>query len=661
MDYILACENCNIPLEITSSEELFRMRQPGSGEENKIICCKKCNNIFTVTTRVEAALQHGYDRLNKPKPTNEKIDDLMWQSLRRKPLPQSKDELDLWTLDFASIQMRVNLHDWRHRKSCLKNGRKKCRYNIPPLPTFKTCVEAIYESESDDAEGEYIIHPKEHTKICELQIDVKKQAPFLFFTDCNAAIMSVLNCNNCVKYVKDQKVSLYYGAYTTKHSSDCEKALSEAVNAIEKYCAKLVAEQERAEEENTHILDDNGVETAEEQLTIPIRSEFSKGLGKLLSGVRAATKGETVGAPLAALVLRGISIFEMSHKTAVLPLTQALAYLEGEEIRASINREGIVSATTYDYVYRSHNSQENDSMNLWDFIKTQETCRQGKEGELDEIEDENGERVEVFIPSNSKARVVHKFSEGHPQDQTHGHRSRTHMHWARYLAKRLPDLSNLETANDEILPDEREEQRTEYAKGVLTMFVPWREKSDLVLENETWWDAYLRQKESLYDDKATRQTLNAMQNYYESFCRGTPETEDFDFTAEEINEIREQENIEENENAEEIINLENVDDELLIDTPLSDDPFINKLNLLEENHLDLQVRNWQEIVSRINAKAALDLITANKKKGFCLPGRASLGLSVEESNPPVDDPLMDTHLDTPIGKSLLIISRAVFF
>ena len=63
--------------------------------------------------------------------------------------------------------------------------------------------------------------------------------------------------------MKDQKVSLYYGAYTTKHSSDCEKALSEAVNAIEKYCAKLVAEQERAEEENTHILDDNGVETAE--------------------------------------------------------------------------------------------------------------------------------------------------------------------------------------------------------------------------------------------------------------------------------------------------------------------------------------------------------------------------------------------------------------
>ena len=128
-----------------------------------------------------------------------------------------------------------------------------------------------------------------------------------------------------------------------------------------------------------------------------------------------------------------------------------------------------------------------------------------------------------------------------------------------------------------------------------------------------------------------------------------------------MNEIREQENIQENENAEEIINLENLDDEVLIAAPLSDDPLINKLDSLVENHMDLKVRNWHEIVSQRSAKAALDLITANKKKGFCLPGRASLGLSVEESNLPVDDPLMDTHLDTPIGKSLLIISRAVFF
>lgn len=59
--------------------------------------------------------------------------------------------------------------------------------------------------------------------------------------------MSVLNCNNCVKYVKDQKVSMYYGAYSTKHSADCEQALNEALRSIEKYGDKINKQQEKAE------------------------------------------------------------------------------------------------------------------------------------------------------------------------------------------------------------------------------------------------------------------------------------------------------------------------------------------------------------------------------------------------------------------------------
>jgi hypothetical protein len=35
--------------------------------------------------------------------------------------------------------------------------------------------------------------------------------------------------------VRDQKVSMYYGAYTTKHSTDCENALFEAMLTIEKH------------------------------------------------------------------------------------------------------------------------------------------------------------------------------------------------------------------------------------------------------------------------------------------------------------------------------------------------------------------------------------------------------------------------------------------
>ena len=653
MDYILNCTPCKSPLEITSAEAIKEMRKSGNKEEEKILRCRKCETTFTITERLEDALQQGYTRLGKEKPTNELIDNLMWSSLRKKPVSEDKNELDHWMLDFACIQMRVNLHDWRHRKSCFKNDRKKCRYNIPPLPCPENYVTPVYEK--DEKEGEETnLSEKEHKEIIAIEIDVKKRAPFLFFTDCNLSIMSVLNCNNCTKYVKDQKVSLYYGAYTTKHSSDCEKALTEAVLAIEKYCKKLLEEEQRVQNAIPVFVDDTGVEQQDHEAAlqldqhIPIRSDFNIGLGKLLSGVRASTKGETIGAPLAALVLRGIKVFDMSHKTEILPLTQALAFLEGNDIEASINREGVVSATTYDYVYRTQDAPDIECMNFWDFVRTQEKCRVKPSENQNEEEDEEEETVN---PIGSQEKKIHKFGFGHPQDHTHGHRSRTVVRWARYLAKRLPDLCTLESSIESVL-EELEEKRTEYAKGVLTMFVPWREKSDLINEGETWWDAYLRQKQSLYDNAAIKQTLDNMQNFYESFCRGQPEMQAFDLTEEEIRaEKSDEQNQPETRQDDEIdmAHMVNFEDEIEAEIPHSDDPFIKKLDLIEDNHLKLQVRNWNQIVSVANAQTAIKLLEDNKKKGFCLPGRASLGTSIEDSNPQENNPEINTNFDAPFG------------
>ncbi len=94
------------------------------------------------------------------------------------------------------------------------------------------------------------------------------------------------------------------------------------------------------------------------------RSEYSIGLGKLLSAIRASTNGDTIGGPLAAFVLLGNEIFAMSHQTAVLPLTQAIAYLEKETIYANITRYGEVKATIYDYVFRSEQNPKIDKTNF---------------------------------------------------------------------------------------------------------------------------------------------------------------------------------------------------------------------------------------------------------------------------------------------------------
>jgi hypothetical protein len=63
---------------------------------------------------------------------------------------------------------------------------------------------------------------------------------------------------------------------------------------------------------------------------------------------------------------------------------------------------------------------------------------------------------------------------------TEGHRERIDERWPKYLAKRLPVLKSLEDSS-ELLPEERQERREEYAKGVLTMFISFRENTDLVL------------------------------------------------------------------------------------------------------------------------------------------------------------------------------------
>jgi len=91
----------------------------------------------------------------------------------------------------------------------------------------------------------------------------------------------------------------------------------------------------------------------------------SIGLGRLLSAARAATNGETVGALLAAFAARGNLLFDMSHKTAVLPLTQTLAFLQAKPIQININTKGQVFSVIYDYVYRNRSFED---MNFWTFV-----------------------------------------------------------------------------------------------------------------------------------------------------------------------------------------------------------------------------------------------------------------------------------------------------
>jgi len=136
--------------------------------------------------------------------------------------------------------------------------------------------------------------------------------------------------NNCTIYVENEKVSLYYSAYGSKHSSENEKALVEMLRALATYEENI---------SNRELIAQNRTENLS-QLQQPATASI--GLGWLLSAARAATNGEIVGALLAAFAARGNLLFDMSQKPAVLSLTQTLAFLQAKPIQASIKTKGQV-------------------------------------------------------------------------------------------------------------------------------------------------------------------------------------------------------------------------------------------------------------------------------------------------------------------------------
>ena len=93
------------------------------------------------------------------------------------------------------------MHDWKHRESCFKNGRKECRYETPHLPVSDTSVAPVFPVNLDRV----TIEPQEsdplNDPIVGLNIDLKKRTPFVFLTDCNLYALAVFNCNNCTRYV----------------------------------------------------------------------------------------------------------------------------------------------------------------------------------------------------------------------------------------------------------------------------------------------------------------------------------------------------------------------------------------------------------------------------------------------------------------------------
>ena len=407
IEMILLCCNpeCHCSLQVQNSKILFNMRKrPCVGStEPEALSCDSCSTNCSISSRINAALDHGYQRCyGRSKLSENEIIDLVWTCLPTKPALGNELEMDRWLLNLASIQMHVNSHDWKHRGSCFKNGRKTCRYNTPHTPNQESTVEPVFaviteskvlptsSTSNQSSESDEILH---------LNINLRKRCPFLLLTDCNPRLMAALNCNNCTRYVENQKVSLYYGAYASKHSGENEKALAEVIRSLNSYEAKIIEQRRQIEEQNA-----TKFESTDSAPIRPIRTDSSIGMGKLLAAARASTNGETVGAPLAAFAARGNPIFSMSHETATLPLSQALAFLENRPLTAPINKSGTAFSSVFDYIYRNTSAKCFDSMNFWEFTTTQR--RVSLSNNIEHIGDSEDDSDEEFNGKLFQMKVI---------------------------------------------------------------------------------------------------------------------------------------------------------------------------------------------------------------------------------------------------------------
>ncbi|TFK87210.1 hypothetical protein K466DRAFT_491266, partial [Polyporus arcularius HHB13444] len=77
------------------------------------------------------------------------------------------------------------------------------------------------------------------------------------------------------------------------------------------------------------------------------------------------------------------------------------------------------------------------------------------------------------------------FDERHPQYQTHVLRKRTVWVVPVVLGDRIPRQ------------DRGEEEREEWARTMMILFVPWRSPADMKRPNETWRAAFDRQQDMI--------------------------------------------------------------------------------------------------------------------------------------------------------------------
>jgi hypothetical protein len=249
--------------------------------------------------------------------------------------------------------------------------------------------------------------------------------------------------------------------------------------------------------------------------TVPQRTARSAGVGLLQSAAFHSSKFDAIAAPLAAYLMLGGQLFHYSHSFSPLPYRQGIDYLEAAPVKTLIDDDGSPSAAVIDYLSR-HDSLT--PVSWYHFCQRYEIQRKPKRAvkkqkEQKEQKTSNNQVVEVEVSddeeeADSDTESTEPIADGmalkrtHPRSPTHHLVERIMEAVPRISGRRLADIDRL--SDDSLAVDSNNpgrvsdfhDQREQYAAAVLIMFRPWRVLTDLKQQDEKWWSAYVRTRDS---------------------------------------------------------------------------------------------------------------------------------------------------------------------
>lgn len=470
-----------------------------------LLQCVKCKNTFTPTFFVENTLSeklrsYGIDTTLTPQPvgsteerklscmTDAQLDVAAYSYMydfhsENGQLPVHIANTQWADDEFRSLlrEHRFEYHDMWHRYTCFKKG-CECRFMFPFLARKSTVI--------DEEEDEFDINAIQWNRLSDPKtvwlspwlLTPQRELGSEYVNTYNYALSEIFNCNTNVQIGDIWQIyySTLYGSKSTQQE-DSDR-VQRILYAVSRRLQKL--------EEDIHL---------GRKLFMTPEDSFTSGLSVVLSGLRAATSRHVVSATMAHLIvsLDGTR-FEFSHKFGHLLISQLEATLNGENtdfrIRTmTINKQQHIyhDSTSEDYIFRPRHLEDKCAyyMTMW-YKKTTKSAKQIKQS----LDNPNNQ-------SQSDSEL--NFLEGH---------SGRHFTKLRKLPssvipimfydnERLADLRLLDLTSN-LVYEETQRIREEYAKIALLMFYPFRTVEDIKLQG-SHWKLFQRELESYNNGENT--------------------------------------------------------------------------------------------------------------------------------------------------------------